>query len=960
VQVRLLLGPAGSGKTFRCLGGIRKALTASPVGAPLLLVVPKQSTWQMERQLLASSSTPGYTRLHILSFERLAHFVFARLRKQPPEMLNEEGRLMVLRGLLAQKRDELKLFRASARLTGFAQELSRLLKELQRKQLTPQTLIELAGQVQNVEGLPAKLLDLATLLECYLDWLKTHDLQDADTLLAAASQALAGSTNPRPRSVHKSPQLSLPLGLSSSDPAESDAAGSSLLIQHIWVDAFAEFSPQELDLLAALLPRCQGATLTFCLDHAPEKKSSWLSNWSVVQHTFEDCKSRLGRVPGADLSVELLRRDPPRSRFSNNPVLQHVESCWSHPQPYAVEPPAMAPDEGIPEPRDREASPSPPPREERAGERRPFARSSVSGVHDPKLSIPSTFPLRLAACANPEAEATLAAREIIRYVRNGGRYRDASVLVRQLDRYHDPLQRVLARYEIPFFLDRRESVSHHPLAELSRSALRTVAFDWQHEDWFAVLKTGLVPVPEDKIDRLENEALARGWKGVLWQKPLVIDTEPELTRWLADLQGRIMPPFQRFALALASHRNQPTGPQIAGALRQLWSDLDVESKLEEWAAPELAISQSLATASVHSTLWDQMSEWLGNVELAFPHEPLRLREWLPILDAGLANLSVGVIPPALDQVLIGAIDRSRNPDVKLALVLGLNETVFPASPQVSPLLSETDRAELEKRNVILASNARQQLSRERFYGYLACTRARERLVLTSALFDANGSPLNLSPFLSHLRQLFPFLETETISEALDWAESEHPSELIVPLLKAQGQVSSFDASDQAAHSVVHLPAVASVLESLRDFHTPDPREALAPELAARLYGPVLRTSVSRIEQFAACPFRFFVHSGLRAEERKNFELDIREQGSFQHDALALFHDELHREGKRWRDITPAEARKNQPNCPRPHDQLPRRTAANDRGEPVHWPRPLSVSGKLRGHPRGLDAGAISV
>jgi ATP-dependent helicase/nuclease subunit B len=58
-----------------------------------------------------------------------------------------------------------------------------------------------------------------------------------------------------------------------------------------------------------------------------------------------------------------------------------------------------------------------------------------------------------------------------------------------------------------------------------------------------------------------------------------------------------------------------------------------------------------------------------------------------------------------------------------------------------------------------------------------------------------------------------------------------------------------------------------------------------------------------LEQFAACPFKFFVHSGLRAEERQIFELDAREQGLFQHDLLALIHQQLEREGKRWRDIT---------------------------------------------------------
>jgi len=79
VQVRFLLGPAGSGKTYRCLSEIRAALQASPEGPPLLFLAPKQATFQLERQLLADDTLGGYTRLRILSFERLAEFVFERL-----------------------------------------------------------------------------------------------------------------------------------------------------------------------------------------------------------------------------------------------------------------------------------------------------------------------------------------------------------------------------------------------------------------------------------------------------------------------------------------------------------------------------------------------------------------------------------------------------------------------------------------------------------------------------------------------------------------------------------------------------------------------------------------------------------------------------------------------------------------------------------------------------------------
>ena len=216
---------------------------------PLLLLAPKQATFQLERQLLAGPDLPGYTRLQILSFERLAEFVLAEFPPSaaalaanrpglsskkarqysntqrefpflelaatrsfgsepesaerdspiqdrlpsmtgPPEILDEEGRVMVLRALLAQKQAELKIYRATARLPGFAQQLSLLLRELQRHQHSPEKLLGLAAEVHSPPELADKLHDLAMLLRAYCDWLKAHQLQDVNSLLDLATESL--------------------------------------------------------------------------------------------------------------------------------------------------------------------------------------------------------------------------------------------------------------------------------------------------------------------------------------------------------------------------------------------------------------------------------------------------------------------------------------------------------------------------------------------------------------------------------------------------------------------------------------------------------------------------------------------------------------------------------------------------------------------------------------------------
>ena len=813
MQARFLLGPAGSGKTFRCLAEVRAALTKDPAGAPLILLAPKQATFQLERQLLETGELAGFTRLQILSFDRLAKFIFEELNVAPPKLLSAEGRLMVLRALLQRHADELKLFRGSARRAGFAQELGTLLAELQQHQFTPAKLRALAANEKVRRELRDKLHDLALLSEKYAAWLREHELQDGNNLLDAATEAVRG---------------------------EFKIKNSKLKIEALWLDGFAEMTPQELALLTAVVPLCEQATLAFCLETEPAPVSSWLSIWSSIGKTFQRCRDQLKNIPGCEVTVEVLQRETGKNRFAPDSELSLLEESWT------------------------------------------------LQIGQPASSIQYPASVTITASANPEAEAIRAAREILQFVRAGNRFRDCAVLVRQLDGYHKPLARIFQRYEIPFFLDRRESVAHHPLAELTRNALRTVAFDWQNDDWFAALKTGFSSASDEWLDGLENRALEFGWRGQKWHEPLP-DEKCE------RLRKMVIPPFESFWSRLNPKKLQPTGAELAAALRKLWQDLSVETKLEQWTFDAEQSGVGNRQSAIHSTVWEQMNSWLENLELAFPREPLPLRDWLPILEAGLGNLTVGVIPPSLDEVLVGAIDRARNPSLKFALLLGLNEGVFPAPPVAPVILTHADRDELEAQNATFGATLFEQISRERYLGYIACTRANERLSLSFSRQAADGKTLNPSPFVAQVQKILPQITIEEFSPSENWSRAEHLQEL-TPLCGA------------SPSELLEIPAFRTLAEQIKALREPDEQENLAPTLAEKLYGPTLKSSISRLEEFAQCPFKFFVKSGLRANERKVFELDVRERGNFQHDVLKIFHEQLQAEGQRWRDLTLTEAR----------------------------------------------------
>jgi ATP-dependent helicase/DNAse subunit B len=236
MQVRFLLGPAGSGKTWRCLEEIRGELISDPTGPPLILLAPKQATFQLERQLLADDRLHGYTRLQILSFDRLADYVLEQLSVERSEMLSEEGRVMVLRALLARLKEDLEMYRSSAQLPGFAQQLSLLLREMHRFRIRPTTLERLVSNEEIPVALRQKLHDIGLIMSGYRDWLDERGLKDVDEVLDMAAAGLR--------------RLEIPSRLDRKQPPP-------ILLAGLWLDGFAEMTPQESDLLAAILPYCE-------------------------------------------------------------------------------------------------------------------------------------------------------------------------------------------------------------------------------------------------------------------------------------------------------------------------------------------------------------------------------------------------------------------------------------------------------------------------------------------------------------------------------------------------------------------------------------------------------------------------------------------------------------------------------------------------------------------------------
>ena len=193
MAVRFIIGRAGSGKTWRCLEAIRARLRADPVGGSrLLLLVPEQASFQMERALIETPDISGFVRCEVLSFQRLAYRIFAEAGAAAPradQTIGPLGRMMAIRRLIRREKHHLTMLGRVADKPGLVKQVAAAFDELMRAEMEPAALAELGERYEETNPLAAaKLADLTRLYRAYLDYLENGRLDPAQYLHLAAER----------------------------------------------------------------------------------------------------------------------------------------------------------------------------------------------------------------------------------------------------------------------------------------------------------------------------------------------------------------------------------------------------------------------------------------------------------------------------------------------------------------------------------------------------------------------------------------------------------------------------------------------------------------------------------------------------------------------------------------------------------------------------------------------------
>lgn len=514
--------------------------------------------------------------------------------------------------------------------------------------------------------------------------------------------------------------------------------------------------------------------------------------------------------------------------------------------------------------------------------------------------------VRVHVARNPREEAMKAAGRVRNLVRTKGyRYRDIGVIVSNMEVYGDDLGQAFDLYEIPVFMDHKRSILLNSFVEYIRSLLNMVKDNFSYESVFRFLRTNLSGFTYGEVDELENYVIALGIRGYKkWQESWIRRPkylEEENLEILNHNRVRLVEKVDTLVYVL--RQRSKTVKDVTMALYEFMVREELQLKLQRQSeafqeAGELALAKEYSQVyRILIELFDKFVELLGD-------EKVTMDEYLKLLDAGLEEARVGVIPPGIDQVVVGDMQRTRLKDMKALIFVGANDTFLPGTLIRSGLLTERDRDKFATGKIHLSPGGKEKAYEQKFYLYMNLTKPSETLDIYYSKVSADGKSIRPSYLIQEMQRLFSGLEIEDEEKQAFSAQEWTPKLGMQKVIRGFQDGNAMDQEWQELYSwYKRQPQWQYRVEELMKsgFYT-RPADGLTKEVAKQLYGEHFQDSITRIERFSACAFAHFLTYGLRLRERQTYEFQPLDLGNVCHSALEYYSRKLKEENLSWTEI----------------------------------------------------------
>ena len=525
----------------------------------------------------------------------------------------------------------------------------------------------------------------------------------------------------------------------------------------------------------------------------------------------------------------------------------------------------------------------------------------------------------LFSAGNPQKETEEVARRILRLVREKNyHYGEIAVITGNLEEYGSISRQVFRNAGIPFFIDEKHSIMMNPFIEYLRAAMEMAVQGFSYESVFRYLRCGMSDITREEADLLENYVIALGIRGLnRWKEKWVRiyrGMEPETIERLNEIREKFVEETEILRDCFSGKKRT-----VLEYCQGLYTFI-VKSKIQEkLKVQELHFKQQgdRAREKEYAQIYGIIMDLLDKMVSILGEEVVSPEEFRQLLETGMTQAKVALIPPGIDQVLIGDMERTRLKDIRALFFVGVNEGCIPKNTESGGILTEMDRDFLGNQGIELAPGPKELMNMQRFYLYLNLTKPSESLCLSYSRSNGKGEAVGPAFLIRTIQTLFPEIHIE---------RAEKPEKelnlLETPNTSVGYLLENLTDEEKRKENQLFAELYSWYLNS-PDYCTKKLTEAaflrkpvdqISKSVAKALYGEISPNGATRLERFSACAFAHFLKYGLELTERAEYEFRAMDMGNIIHQALEEFAVELRQKQLNWRELSDEERDTIADNC----------------------------------------------
>lgn len=512
----------------------------------------------------------------------------------------------------------------------------------------------------------------------------------------------------------------------------------------------------------------------------------------------------------------------------------------------------------------------------------------------------------------PEQEVSFLAMEIRKLrEQKDFHYRDVAVVTGDLSVYGMLAKREFEYCGIPCFVDQKKSILTNSYVDMLCALLDILRKDFDYASIMRYMKSIFSGIEIEHANLIDNFLLASGIRGhKRWKEDwdhtyIYRNKQTEIAEETADIINQVRsgiwdtlgPLYEQIA------RGKHTVREYAEVFCNFIEEQGHYVKLQEQITTFQEL-KDVESAREYEQIYgivigvfDRLVEWMGN-------EKMPLREFQEILSTGFDEARIGLIPPGIDQVVVGDLNRTRLAGIRYLFFLGLNDGNIPQNKGGGGILSEAERNFLTEEEFALAPTSREQIYTEQFYLYLGLTKPSEHLYLTYSETGNDGSALRPAYIIDRICKIFPDLQLQYEEQNQDYAHilaNDLGEKYLVAGLRDGRQD---DTAWQELYRQYHKDREGGkrLGRFVEAAYYIEPESRITKEAATALYREIITGSTSQFERYASCPFAYFLQYGLKLEERQEHQVELFDVGNIVHEALERYTKELLNRQIDWQDL----------------------------------------------------------